>query len=180
MKIIEALKQIKDLERKANDLVTEKVQKYCADLDIENPVYGDEQAQRKQVAEWVQAHGDIVKEILRLRVAVQRTNLATPVTIEIPDAKGKRHAVTKPITAWIHRRRDLAKSQAMLFERAIHRANSIQTGHVKTTSGETHEVHVRRYFDQAEFDGLRESYLAEPSLIDGRLEVVNAITDLIE
>jgi hypothetical protein len=44
---------------------------------------------------WIQAHGDIMKEILKLQIAIQKTNLLTPVTIEIG---GKQ--VTKSIAFW--------------------------------------------------------------------------------
>src|ERR1700688_3580412 len=100
MKLIQAMKKIKDLATKAEDL-RKKVTNHSADLTIETPQYPD---QRRQVAEWVQAHGDILKEILHLRFCIQKTNIATPVSIEL----GGKH-VTKSIAEWIHRRRDLAK-----------------------------------------------------------------------
>lgn len=77
MKLIQAMKQLKSLAIKAEDL-RGKVGQFCADLSIETPTYPD---QRRQVAEWLQAHGDILKEILRLRVAIQRTNIMTPVAM---------------------------------------------------------------------------------------------------
>src|SRR6267154_3329727 len=101
MKLIQAMKQLKDLAIKAEDL-RGKVAKFCADLTMETPTYPD---QRKQVSDWLQSHGDILKETLRLRVAIQRTNLATPVTIELD---GKQ--VTKCIAEWIHRRREIGRA----------------------------------------------------------------------
>src|ERR1700679_468840 len=94
------MKRLKDLNTKAEDL-RKKVVQHSADLTIETPVYAD---QRRQASEWIQSHSDILKEILHLRVAMQRTNIATPVSIELD---GKH--VTKSIAEWIHRRRDLAK-----------------------------------------------------------------------
>lgn len=174
MKIIEAMKQIRDLQRKAEDL-RDKVGKYAADQDLEAPTYGTEADQRKQVAEWVQAHGDLIKEILRLRTAIQRTNLATQVDIELD---GKH--VSKSIAEWIHRRRELSSLDREIFSKAISKATSVQSGMIRSSSGDLKEVKVRRYFDQAEYDRKIESYRSEPSLIDGTLEVVNAVTDLIE
>src|SRR5882672_7662203 len=101
MKLIQAMKKLKDLNAKAEDL-RKKVSQNCADLSIETPMYKD---QATTVEGWIQAHGDILKEILSLRVAIQRTNLSTPVTVELD---GKQ--VTKSIAEWIHRRRDLAKA----------------------------------------------------------------------
>ena len=73
MKIIEGLKKIKDLQKKADDLL-DKVKRHSAYLNYETPVYKD---QKTQVNEWIQSYGDILKEILRLRIAIQKTNLDT-------------------------------------------------------------------------------------------------------
>ena len=170
MKIIQAMKQIKDLSAKASDL-REKVGKYCADLTIETATYPD---QKGTVSGWIQSHHDVLKEMARLRECVQRSNLATTVTIEVD---GQR--VTKSIAAWIHRRRDLANLEreiwAKLGDRAL-REHNVQT----TQGGPVTEVRIRRYFDPVERDKRVELYRSEPALIDSTLEVVNATTDLIE
>ena len=170
MKLIQAMKKCKDLAIKAEDL-RDKIGTYCCDLTIETPTYAD---QRKTVDGWLQAHSDILKEILSLRVAIQRTNLATNVEIELDG----RH-VKKSIAEWIHRRRDLAKLEqsawAKLGDRGLKEQN------VRTTAdGPTTEIRVRRYFDPETRDNSVEKYRTEPSVIDATLEVVNATTDLIE
>lgn len=170
MKLIQAMKQLKNLAIKAEDL-RKKIANHCADLTVENPTYPD---QRKTVTEWIQAHGDILREILRLRVAIQRTNLATSVTIELD---GKQ--VSKSIAEWIHRRRDLAKLELECWQKLTDRGlkdSKIQT----TPGGVTTDVFIRRYFDPAERDARQELYRSEPSTIDGTLEVTNAVTDLQE
>ena len=53
MKIIEAMKKVKDLQRKADDYKS-KIQAHCADLDCETPIYTD---QKREVASWLQGHG---------------------------------------------------------------------------------------------------------------------------
>lgn len=170
MKIIEGMKKIKNLTEKGADL-RDKISKFCADLSIETPTYPD---QRKQVSEWLQAHGDVLKEILHLRVAIQRTNLATPVTIELD---GKQ--VTKPIAEWIHRRRDLAKLELdawlKLGDRGLKEQN-IQTA----PGGTVTEVRIRRYFDPLERDQKQGVYRSEPATVDAALEIVNATTELME
>lgn len=170
MKIIEALKKIKDLSRKLDDLV-EKVAKHCADLDCETPMYEN---QRRQVAEWLQAHTDITKEILSLRVAIQRTNLATNVTIELG---GK--FVTKSIAEWIHRRKDLANKEEQIWRKLTDRG--LKEGYMNqlTPNSPQREVKRRLYFDPAERDAKIEVYRSEPSVIDGTLEITNAVTELI-
>jgi len=164
------MKKLKDLAIKAEDL-RKKVAQHCADLTIETAVYPD---QRSKVSEWLQVHEDVLKEILRLRVAIQRTNIATPVVIEL---EGKQ--VTKSIAEWIHRRRDLSKfslaAWSNLGDRGLKEQN-VQT----SPGGPVTEVRVRRYYDPAERDRRMEAYRSEPSVIDATLEIVNATTDLQE
>ena len=172
MKIIEGMKKIKDLQKKVEDL-RDKVKTNCAISSLETPVYGTPLEQTAQVREWIQSHGDILKEILRLRVAIQKTNLATSVEIELG---GK--VVNKTIAEWIHRRRDLAKSELTMWSMLTDR--NIKEGMVNGPTGTPIEIKVVRFYDPKERDNKRELYVSEPSVIDGRLEVVNAITDLLE
>jgi hypothetical protein len=174
MKIIEAMKQIKDLEVKAEDL-RGKVAKYCTDLDHETPVYGTEQQQREQLESWIQAHSDILKEILHLRVAIQRTNLATPVEIQING-----HVTKKSLAEWIHRRRDLAKSEQEMWAGLGRKEQGMREGILQTSTGEQQVVKIRRYYDPATRDTNLEVYRSEPNKIDATLEVVNAVTELVE
>lgn len=170
MKLIQGMKQLKELTTKAEDL-REKVKKFCADLTIETPTYPD---QRATVAGWIQSHSDVVKRIGELRLAIQRTNLATLVTIELD---GKQ--ITKPIASWIHRRRDLATLEGAMWGQLTDR--NLKEQNLQTApGGAVTEVRIRRYFDPAERDAKRELYRGEPSIIDGTLEVVNATTDLME
>ena len=172
MKLIQAMKKIKELQIKAEDLRS-KVKQHCADLDYETPPYGNNQADT--IKGWIQAHSDVLKEILALRMAIQRTNLATPVTIEL-GGKG----VTKTIAEWIHRRRDLAKADLAMYSGLTDRG--LQEGRLPPThaGGEERQVKIRRYFDPETRDVAIELYRTEPTTIDSTLEVINAVTDLIE
>ena len=169
MKLIEALKQIKDLARKADD-IKKLVKDHCATSSLETQKFPN---QTKQVAEWVQAYGDVLKESLRLRLAIQKTNLETLVTIEI-DGK----SVTKSIAAWIHRRRNLAESERQIW--AVLSDRGINEGIGKGPTGDPIEIKVNRFYDPAEKVRKMDIYASEPSVIDGKLEVTNAVTDLIE
>lgn len=169
MKLIEALKKLNDLAKKAEDYRA-LVKKNCVISSLTKPVYPD---QEKKVKEWIQGHSDLLKETLRLRMAIQKTNLETPVTIEI-DGK----AVTKSIAEWIHRRRDLAVTESKMWEGLTDRG--IQEGLTAGPGGDQVKIEIVRYFNPETRDKMRYSYSTEPSLIDGKLEVANAITDLIE
>lgn len=171
MKLIEAMKLCKELARKSEDLV-KKVADHCADMDFETPLYPD---QKRQVSEWIQAHSDIQREVLNLRLAIQATNLATMVTIKLGDVQ-----VTKSISAWIHRRRDLAGKELGMWmalgDRGLREGQFLPASN---PGGSPTAVKIRRYYDPAERDRKVELFRSEPLLIDSTLEVVNAVTDLI-
>lgn len=169
MKIIEAMKKLKHLNEKAADLRA-KVAQHCADLDFETALYPN---QRAQVDEWIQSHSDTLQEIARLRVAIQRTNLATSTTIELGN-KG----VTKTIAEWIHRRRDLAKAECEMWSGLGDKG--LREGTMTTSGGAQSTVHIRRYYDPKLRDDKKALYTSEPTFIDAHLEVVNAVTDIIE
>lgn len=172
MKLIVAMKLIKELQQKAEDL-RRKVQQHCADADFETPVYPD---QKRQVSEWIQSHSDILKEILGLRVKIQRTNILTEVEMELGEKR-----VTKSIAEWIHRRRDLATTEMQMWtglsDKGIKEGQCLPS----TTPGvPPTPVKLRRYYEPAERDKKIELYRTEPGVIDRTLEVVNATTDVIE
>lgn len=172
MKIIEGMKSNKELLIKAADL-RDKVKKYCADMDFETPMYPD---QKRQIDEWQQAHSDVVKASGELRERIQRTNLATQVTIEL----GGKH-VTKSIAAWIHRRRDLAGLELAMWNALTDK--NLKEGQFLPASSpgvQPTPVKIRRYYDPKVRDEKVELYRTEPGIIDRTLEVVNATTDLVK
>lgn len=168
MKIIEAMKEIKRLEEKVDDL-KKKIGTFCADMSVETPMYPD---QAGQIREWLQSCHDSLKEAERLRLAIQKTNLATLVTIEVGGVK-----VDKPIAAWVVRRRLYANNERGVWESLGDKG--LREGIAKNTAGENIEVRIRRYFDPKQKDQKVNEYREEPNLIDRTLEVVNAVTDLV-
>lgn len=169
MKIIEAMKEIKRLEEKTEDL-KKKVGTYCADLNIETALYPD---QTSQVKEWLQSVHDSLKDAERLRLAIQKTNLDKKVIIDISGNK-----VEKSIAAWIIRRRLYAKQEEQLWANLTDR--SLREGQAKNSTGELIDVRIRRYYDPKLKDQKVSEYHEEPNLIDRSLEVVNAVTDIVE
>ena len=170
MKLIEALKKVKDLERKLEDL-RQKISQNSAFSSLQTPLYPD---QKRKVEGWVQSHTDILKEILRLRIAIQRTNLMTDVVIEFPWGD----SVDRTIAEWIIRRRSHANTERLAWERLTDR--NLKEGFGDTLAGDKVEIKVVRFYDVEKRDKMIDRLSSEPSIIDGRLEVVNATTDLIE
>lgn len=169
MKIIEGMKQIKEWMGKVKDL-QEKIAAHSADSDFETPAYVD---QAGQVRQWLDSVRDTLKNIEQMRFRIQKTNLLTDVEIELG---GNR--IRKSIAEWIHRRRDLAGMERASWQALTDRG--IREGTIKQSNGVDREIKIRRYYDAKERDKLIEELKIEPGKIDARLEVINAITDLVD
>lgn len=169
MKIIEAMKRVKANKQKIVDLQG-KISAHSAHLSFETPVYPDQSA---KVNEWLQACFDTAQENIRLLTSIQRTNMATPVTIQLGEK-----SVTKSIAEWVWRRREYAAIDLQTYNQLTDRG--LKEGKLPTTTGVAQDVTIKRYYDPEERDKMRAIFSREPFEIDGALEVVNATTDLIE
>lgn len=170
MKIIEAMKRIKMNKEKIADLHI-KIAGATANLTIETPLYGDQTA--KKIKEWLQSCEDIGQENIRLLVSIQRTNLATFVSIELGDK-----SVTKSIAEWVWRRREYANIDLATWSKLTDRG--LKEGVGQSSPGVPLELKIQRHYDPGKRDEKISEYRAEPHMIDAALEIVNATTDLIE
>lgn len=170
MKIIEALKSVKELAVKADDL-RKKIQQHSAHLSIETPVYPD---QKSQVQKWLQAHEDITREIAALSVRIAKTNVLTLVQIKIGGTM-----LSKTITEWILRRRTLAGLDMGAWAQLSDR--NLKEGMIPSTQGgEMTKITIVRCYDPVTRDEKVALYKGEPHSIDVVLETVNATTDLLD
>ncbi len=168
MKIIEAMKKVKQNKEKIADLQN-KIGSVCANLSFETPLYGSETGTR--IKEWLQSCQDLAQDNVKLLCAIARTNLATNVTIELG---GKQ--VTKTIAEWVWRRREYAKLDLQTFAKLTDRG--LKEGQANTSTGVPVAISLVRHYDPQARDAAMAIYQAEPHLIDAALEVVNATTDL--
>jgi hypothetical protein len=169
MKAIEALKQLKYLVKKADDLQT-KIGANSADMEFDQPLAPDMKA---KVSEWLQAHTDICREIGRLRYRLQKTNVMTSLTINLNGVD-----VTKSMFEWIQRRKDLAKMELRAWEKLTDR--NLRDGQYQQTNGQTSIMKMRRYYDPQEKERKINLLTGEPVQIDAALEIANCSTDLLE
>lgn len=170
MKLIEAMKRVKSNKEKITDL-QQKVGAHCANLSHETPVYGAETTAK--VKEWLQACINLSQKNVRLLVAIQRTNLATPVTITLGDK-----SVTKMIAEWVWRRREYAKLDLQTWTQLTDRG--LKEGVANTSTGQPFELKIVRHYEPTIRDTQIVMYKGEPHEIDAALEIVNAVTDLLD
>lgn len=169
MKIIQAMKLIKSNKEKIEDLKA-RIKSSCANLSHETPLYGPTTATK--IEGWLQSIRDLLHDNMEMSLKIQKTNLATPVTITIGDKN-----ITKSIAEWVLRRRLFAavehSSWAMLTDRGL------KEGVMKTSVGDL-QVTIQRHYNPDLRDKMLDMLRSEPHLIDSTLETVNAVTDLVD
>ncbi len=170
MKIIEAMKRVKQNKEKIADLQA-KIAGVSANLSYETPIYGAETADH--IKGWLQSCTDLTQDNVKLLVNIARTNLTTVVTIKLGD-----NTVSKSIAEWVWRRREYAAVDQASWGRLTDR--NLKDGATNTSTGVPMEIKVVRHYDPLKRDYMVALYKSEPLEIDAALEVVNAVTDLIE
>lgn len=164
------MKKIKMNKEKIADL-QKRISEVSANLSHETPVYGTETTQK--INEWLQSCTDLSQDNVQLLVRIQKTNLQTPVAILIGD-----NTVTKSIAEWVWRRREYAALDFATYRTLSDR--NLKEGFMKTSTGVDQAITIHRHYDPNVRDAKLSEYKQEPTLIDGSLEIVNAVTDLVE
>lgn len=168
MKIIEAMKRLKVILKRIQDN-TQQIAVYSSILSTEKPAFETEEEQRKKVSGLVQANNDLMLEYLKLKTAIEHTNLA--VTVEVA---GTKHTISELLVI----KRVLAQLMVTTYNAMSTAAadKRIQQGFGRI--GEGVMPQAKRMFNEDDrLKGIakwQEIY----SGIDSRLEVVNATTDL--
>lgn len=170
MKIIEGMKRVKINKVKITDLQN-KIGQVSAHISVETPLYGDET--RDLVRGWIQTCQDLTQDNVTLLTAIAKTNLATAVTIQLG---GK--SVSKSIAEWIWRRREYAAIDLATWSKLTDR--NLKEGQIATSTGVPIDAKIIRNFDPKVRDEMMGVFKSEPGEIDSALEVVNAVTDLLE
>lgn len=179
MKLIEALKNLKTIEKRI-DKNCEQIKEYAAYVSGETPAFETEERQRQEVQSLVQANLDLEKEYIRLKRAIEHTNLLTKVVIG-----SKEYTISELITikgatkgkAGAGRFR-LNTYNALHPQKALTRLQQVfnQRGGIDPTNP---AKVVPLYREEDKNKALRDwdEFL---SAIEGKLEVVNAETDLAQ
>ena len=170
MKIIEAMKRVKANKEKIADLQA-KIAQYCVNMSFETLMYGDQT--KAKIIEWMQSCTDLTQENIRLLCGIQKTNIDTFVSITLGD-----RVVTKSIAEWVWRRREYAALDLRTWQMLTDR--NLKEGMGQNSQGTPVEVKIVRHFDPVQRDKMAAMFKSEPHEIDAALEVVNAVTDLVE
>lgn len=168
MKLIEAMKELKLVEKRM-EKNREQITQYSSGLSNEKEIFGSEQKQIDEVKSLLQANVDLFNRYLYLKRSIERTNLETKVEFSVG---------TYSISELLAIKRRLQHSVINTFKALNTQSAEVRMRTIKIPDNV--EVKVVRYYKEEEKNLLLKSWLEFFENIDGRLEVVNATTDLID
>lgn len=168
MKLIEAMKELKLVEKRM-EKNREQITQYSSGLSNEKEIFGSEQKQIDEVKSLLQANVDLFNRYLYLKRSIERTNLETKVEFSVG---------TYSISELLAIKRRLQHSVINTFKALNTQSAEARMRTIKIPDNV--EVKVVRYYREEEKNILLKSWMEFFENIDGRLEVVNATTDLID
>lgn len=178
MKIIEAIKEFPLIVKRMNTN-SDKIQQYASTTTLaEDLPFGDIEGQKKEVAALVQANNDLYERYMHLARSLAYTN--TQVVVEVAGQK-------RSIVEWLHIRGagHISPAASEAFMRTYQSLNtSTANQQLKQSSGRVDltekPLQAIRCYNQKEVDAKAAWFMDLRGLIDAKLEVVNATTDLME
>ncbi len=169
MKQIEAMKRLRVIEKRMKSN-TDSITTYSSSVSTEIPLFKTEDTQKREVANLIQANGDLLKEYLRLKRRIEETNLKTIVEIG-----GVEHTISDLLII----KRKLAGIMVNTYRALNERQGENRKGSAGIGPDGT-RPHIIRFYDEKEKnEGLRKWQDLYDN-IDSRLETINALTDLVE
>lgn len=168
MKLIEALKQIKIIDKRLNHN-SARITELASKVSLEMPVYGTVEAQKNEINSLIQSSNDLCKEYLNLKKRIDRTNLQTIVTI------GKDSYVLADLLTI---RRGLSAKMKDTYSALNDRTAQQRMANYRAFDGKTPTVE-RMYDEHTKVNGFKHWMELEDE-IEVRLEVINATTDLVD
>lgn len=173
MKIIEALKNLKTIEKRVAKNC-EQIKQYAAWVSGETLPFETEDAQRAQIVGLVQSNLDLEKEYLRLKKAIEATNLATTVTVSTQS-----YPISDLVT--LKRNSKAGRDFRALTYRSLDSYQAsmrLQGVYSKGIDASNPPKVIQGYKEEDKNKALRE-WEEFIDAVDGKLEVVNAETDII-
>ena len=169
MRIVEGLKRRRVLEKRM-DSTTEEIAKYASKVSTEKAAFGSDEDQRKEVASRVQSNLDLAKQILDISRRIELTNRRTMVTID---------GQTLPVADWLMLKRQLGERVMATYKALNTRSADRRRAEVRGVGPDSGAVHVERMYDEANKNKQLRVWEDRLAAIDGRLERVNADTELV-
>ena len=168
MKIIEAMKRLRVIEKRmeSNRLA---VSEYASKLSTEMPRFKTKEEQEKTVKSLIQSNEDLCVEYLKLKRAIEKTNLETYVELG-----GRKYSIADLLVI----KRKMAGTMIHTYRALNDSAAQARLRTAPKYDGETPKVEIL-YDEKSKLENLgRWQDLVD--VTDSRLEVINATRDLLD
>lgn len=178
MKIIECIKEF-PLLIKRMEANSAKIQQYASTTTLQDDLpFGTIEAQTREVASLVKANEDLFERYMHLARSLMLTNATTIVVI------GDQ---ARSITEWLHIR-GAGKLSAIAMDKLVQTYQSLNTNtaqaQLRANNGKVDltekALQAIRCYDQKKVDEKASAFLELRGMIDAKLEIVNATTELVE
>jgi hypothetical protein len=169
MTITEGLKRLKLIGKRMVRNRTD-LNKYASLVSSEKPFFDNEDVQRKEVAKLIQANCDLETEYCRIKGMVDYTNLVTPVTI---------NDETRTIHSWLCVLRKTGDQMIDTFKSLNSLSAQSRITRYRSDSDSKQQHVIRLYDENEKRNGQRKWEDLTNGEIEGRLEVINATTQLL-
>ena len=170
MKLVEALKELKLIEKKINKN-TEQISQYATKLSTEKPQFDSEKDQAAKVLSLIQSNKDLSKLYVELNCRIAYTNLTTFI-----DYEGQTYRVAD-LLIYIRKMHDFMNRTIEALNE-----NASKMRIKQFISGQQGEkIYIERFYkEDFKNDELMKLEKLERSRVIARLETLNAVTDLKE
>jgi len=168
MTITEGLKELKLIEKKLKKNCT-LLEKYSSQPSNEKPYFTSEQEQKKEIDAILQSSEDLVKNYLEIHRKINVTNLKTMVEM---------NGHTYSIHSLIQIRRKLASLIVGVYQSL--NDNNYYKSASQFKNSQNIDLTVTRFYEEKQKQSKIRHWEDFYNSIDGRLETINATTQLIE
>jgi len=171
MTITEGLKKLKLLDKRMTKNCKE-IEKYSSLMSNEKPIFDTEAKQREEVQKLIQANTDLANEYCQIKAQVDYSNLMISVTIGDD---------TRTIHGWLTVLRKTAAIMTQTYKSlSTKAATKTRSSWGSSLSKEaTAPTTIRLYDENEKRAGERKWDDLTDGIIEGRLEVINATTELL-
>lgn len=168
MKIIEGMKKLRLLEKKIEQNC-ERIRTYASACSTDKLPYDTEDRQRKEVQSLIQSSKDMMEEYLRLKAAIDHTNLTVTVSLQGEE---------RTIHEWLWIKRKLGNMMHRTYSSLTEDIGRSRVHDAPTIGDERPQV-IRLYDEEDKVKAL-DKWQSIVHEIDPRLEVINATTEIME
>lgn len=170
MKLVEAMKKLRIIEKRMGEN-TKSITQYASMLSNERTYFNTDTDQKNKVKELIQSNTDLMKEYLWLKRCIEKTNLETEMEMD---------GVSYTLSELLVIKRKMGAVMLRTFEAMNDQTAKERLVQFRGVASDGKTPNIVRYYQETDKIEGKRQYQNLLDNIESRLEVQNAITELIE